>query len=369
MDELILSEIRQQFVNISKDMADIPTPCQYRYLNADDDKSVLNESREWLKEYDEHIPLWSRLKPTNCVGHVRNLPTAKHKAYDVEVPSRLISLWGNTSSFANVLRHVDDKINFKKICCILVCCAALKKNVDLWTSQLLDEIALKAANIFMEKMKEHNAAKKQFLFKSLDGSYQWSNAIYHVQLTEVASGYLYMPYGQDQFNLARALRYFFNQYQFGLFQCNQRTLAIGYAVDTSFGYFMYDCESFGSPLLAKNEQNSYILRASHLQILVYSIIKTLDIHQTLIKFIIHRMDIESEDILHNIRTIKLPSSKLLPTQPYKRQVFVLPRKPTDTHRFLYDKHQMALRSKNATTNIQGQKNNIQSDGMKKSLLR
>lgn len=374
MDELILSEIRQQFVNISKDMPDIPTACQYRYLNRDDDKNTLNESKEWLKEFHDRIPLWSRLNESNCVGHVRNIPTAKHKAFDVEIPSRLISLWGDPASFEKVLTHINDKANFVKICCILVCCSALKMNMDLWTSGLLDEIALKAATVFMEKSKQHKAANKQFTIQSLNDAYQWSNTLYHVKLAEVASGYVYIPYGQDQFNVARALRFFFSQFQFGIFQCNQKTLAIGYAVDTSFGYFMYDCESVGEPLLNKNEQNSYILRASHLQILVYSIIKTLDIHQTLIKFVIHRIDIESEDLLHGIRMMKMPAKKITAVQPHHLRMNTAPKKPLDTHRFTYDKtlksniNRQNSPNSNAKSKLNGKRDANQS-ALKKSLQR
>uniref|UniRef100_A0A1B0B282 Uncharacterized protein n=1 Tax=Glossina palpalis gambiensis TaxID=67801 RepID=A0A1B0B282_9MUSC len=275
-------------------ISDIPRPCQQSYLCMDDDKVICNEQMDWLK-LDEKLPIWSRLKVVNCVGNLRELLYERN--YMIEIPDRLWSLWGNSDIQTVIGRDMLTVKGHELVSSILALCVSLRYNLNSWTPRLLDNIIAKGSEIFLEMIQKHNMTDVTFNEKFLTASYLFDDTIFNVKLQPAASGYVYVPFGRGEYNMSRALVWFFKNYQFGLVYCNFRVLAIGYAVDINNGFFMYDCQSKGPPLMAEGEHNSYILRTGHLQILLYCIIVALNVIQDNVKFNIYTVDIETDENL------------------------------------------------------------------------
>uniref|UniRef100_A0A1B0FID7 Uncharacterized protein n=1 Tax=Glossina morsitans morsitans TaxID=37546 RepID=A0A1B0FID7_GLOMM len=307
-------------------MSDIPRPCQQSSLCMDDDKVVCNEQMDWLK-LDEKLPIWSRLKVVNCVGNLRELVYERN--YMIEIPDRLWSLWGNSDIQTVIGRDMCTVEGHDLVSSILALCASLKHNLNSWTPRLLDNIVAKGSEIFFEMIQKHNMTDVTFNEKFLTASYLFDDTIFNVKVQHAAFGYVYVPFGRGEYNMSRALVWFFKNYQFGLVHCNFRILAIGYAVDINNGFFMYDCQSKGPPLMAEGEYNSYILRTGHLQILLYCIIVALNVIQDNVKFDIYTVDIETDEklIAKLTRSIKhdLKSTSKYPGRKEKK-VFIPKRK-------------------------------------------
>uniref|UniRef100_A0A1B0AAK1 Uncharacterized protein n=1 Tax=Glossina pallidipes TaxID=7398 RepID=A0A1B0AAK1_GLOPL len=307
-------------------MSDIPRPCQQSSLCMDDDKVVCNEQMDWLK-LDEKLPIWSRLKVVNCVGNLRELIYERN--YMIEIPDRLWSLWGNSDIQTVIGRDMLTVKGHDLVSSILALCVSLKHNLNSWTPRLLDNIVAKGSEIFLEMIQKHNMTDVTFNEKFLTASYLFDDTIFNVKVQPAASGYVYVPFGRGEYNMSRALVWFFKNYQFGLVHCNFRVLAIGYAVDINNGFFMYDGQSKGPPLMADGEYNSYVLRTGHLQILLYCIIVALNVIQDNVKFDIYTVDIETDEKLiakltrsmkHDLKsTSKNPAGK-------EKKVFIPKRK-------------------------------------------
>uniref|UniRef100_A0A1A9VA51 Uncharacterized protein n=1 Tax=Glossina austeni TaxID=7395 RepID=A0A1A9VA51_GLOAU len=302
MDKKIYTKASLELIFKAEGMSDIPRPCQQSSLCMDDDKVVCNERIDWLK-LDKGLPIWSRLKIANCVGILRELLYERN--YMIEIPDRLWSLWGNSDIQTIIGRDMFTVKGHDLVSSVLSLCVSLKYNLNSWTPRLLDNIVEKGSEIFLEMIQKHNMTDVTFNEKFLTTAYFFDDTIFNVKVQPAASGYVYVPFGRGEYNMSRALVWFFKNYQFGLVHCNFRVLAIGYAVDINNGFFMYDCQSKGRPLMAEGEYNSYVLRTGHLQILLYCIIVALNVIHDNVKFDIYTVDIEPDDKLTAKLTAKL----------------------------------------------------------------
>lgn len=289
-------EIQQQLVGDSQDsdkvdLLNIPIACQYGNLCSNDTHRIHNEQSKWLEELNDKLPLWSRLKTANCVGYPRQMMFSKNSNYEIEIPGRLLSIFGSSTLQTKLMNKMKDMEKCQLLSNILALCEALKYDFKEWSAGLLDNIALQAGHMYPELLKMLEISDNFLNFKHLNQIYQFEGVDYKVQVQQVATGYLYIRYGVNEFNLARALTWFFHNYQFGLMQCCNRTLAFGYTLDSDYGFFMYDCQSHGFPLYENQQGNSYILRTHHLQILLYCLVMTLNVSSEMIKFFIYNVDI------------------------------------------------------------------------------
>lgn len=283
--ELFPSEVK----NPKSGEQGIPTACREGYLNKDNRKTY-NEQLNWLKNLTDNGPIWSRSRLYNCMGQQRSLPLAKWKQYDIEISKRLFSLWGNGEVKEDTLLVSKSKKQ-GIICNILACCACLKYNLHEWFGQVLDEISKNAVKIYPVLLRKLNITDNEFQVQHLKREVFHLDGInFSVQLHKVATGSLYMPYGLHEFNLARALMWFFKNYQFGLIACSKQCLAFGFAVDTDHGFFMFDSYD------EVKQFSPHILRTNHLQILLYCLILSLNVPKENEKFTIYALDIQMEDV-------------------------------------------------------------------------
>ncbi|XP_019891199.1 uncharacterized protein LOC109612033 [Musca domestica] len=263
--EAIASRTTSDIIVQDLDAYGVPSICQYTHLNFKDPNKLVNESLKWLKELQNGIPIWNRLLHCNCVGQPRSeIP----EGYEVEIPERLFSLWDNPGKQLQILKNERDVKSVQWMCNLLVFCAALRVNLDKWSSGMLNEIFDKASE---EVLKQYDN-NENFHYNRLNITLPWKDMNYQIQTQEVLKGHLYGSHNSKEFNLSRALMDFFKSYQFGILQCQQRQLAFGLAVGVDQGYFMYDCQSQGYPLFPHNQSSAYILRTKYLQILLYCLI-------------------------------------------------------------------------------------------------
>ncbi|XP_023304505.2 uncharacterized protein LOC111686376 [Lucilia cuprina] len=302
---------------VKNDLLDIPIACQYGNLCSNDTHRIHNENANWLTERKDKLPIWSRLKPINCAGQSRQMMYSKDKDYEIEIPGRLLSIFGTISQQTSLNNKMKNMENYQLVGNILALCAALSCNFLNWSINLLDKIMTKATQLYPELLRRLNITDKEFNYSHLNQFYQFENTDYQVQVQQVATGYLYIRYGLNEFNLARALTWFFRNYQFGLLKCCNRTLAFGFTFDTNYGFFMFDCHSREFPLFENQQTTSYILRTHHLQILLYCLIMTLNISTEMMKFYIYNVDIR---ILNSLETKSLRKEIYVPTIVTKKEV-------------------------------------------------
>uniref|UniRef100_A0A1B0BLE9 Uncharacterized protein n=1 Tax=Glossina palpalis gambiensis TaxID=67801 RepID=A0A1B0BLE9_9MUSC len=313
----------------SYNSADIPDPCQFTSLCLKDDKNVRDEKMDWLLRMEKNIPIWSRLLHTNCVGHLRDMEFNMEHNYGVEIPNRLWSLWGSDEVHSAIAESMPVTKGYVMVNSILALCASLKYSLNVWSVQLMDTIVIKGLKILKEILKKNYLSDAKFHIDYLIASYIFLDTIFRVNIQSVTSGYLY---GGGQYNLARTLMCFFKDYQFGLISCNDRFLAIGYAVDVNNSFFMYDCQNKGGSLLKDGRHNSYLLRTNHLQILLYCVVVALNVHHKNGKFTIYTVDIT--DLETNIGNLVQPGSvnkskpldKLTTLSPVRRKPCIIKRK-------------------------------------------
>lgn len=293
-----------------KDEENIPTPCQKCNVSLTDIHKVQNESISWLKKIPNGIPIWSRLNFINCLGQPRDSESSKMENYDVEIPGRLISMFGTRQQQTTEIDNVMGLENYQLVACALSLCSALKYDLKEWSPKLLDNIISKAIQSYPDILHKPNILDENFGMDHLNQVIRFQDSDYQITQQQVATGFLYIPYGLSEFNLARALNWFFRRYQFGILQCCNRTLAFGFSLNTTYGFFMYDCQTRGHPLFKDQQYNSYILRTNHLQILLYCMIVTLNISLDRVKFFMYNVDVR---IVNPLEMKKLKKEVYVPT--------------------------------------------------------
>ncbi|KAL7734783.1 hypothetical protein ACLKA6_011069 [Drosophila palustris] len=249
-----------------------------------------NESSGWIENC---LPVWSRLNRRNTAGKYRNQPLSKLNKYDIEIEGRLWSLWGNLHPEAPVFEQELRGLQYLAIY-VMACCAASEFNLMDWSAQLLDTIVVSGHRFYRESLK--NITKKDYEFSlenlNTDCSLESINFVVHIE--HVCYGKLYCIPSLNRMNLSKALIYFFSHYQYGIVMVRKRALAIGFCPGHDGGYFMYDCQEKDQPLFPKHQGASYFLRARNLQVLLYCIVVTLNVHVKNMKFSIHKVEMLRE---------------------------------------------------------------------------
>ncbi|XP_065361590.1 uncharacterized protein LOC135955193 isoform X2 [Calliphora vicina] len=246
-----------------------------------------NESIAWL----EHcLPIWSRLNRKNAAGRYRGMVVTKLKNYDIEIDQRLWSLWGNLHPQAPVF-GMSTRGKQHLACCVMsLCAASLYRLVD-WSPQLLDSIIVNGDRYMQQSMQSIKCEDYQFALENLEVECQLDNVEFYIHIEMVAYGKLYSSPNYNCMNLAEAIMYFFNYFQFGILQSFKKCLAIGFMPGRDGGYFMFDCQSQDHPLFPKGQGASYILRTKYLQILLYCIVITLNIPYYNVQFTLHKVNL------------------------------------------------------------------------------
>lgn len=233
-----------------------------------------NESLSWLK-LENDMPVWSRLIKCNTAGIYRDFARSKVKNYDVEIEDRLWSLWGSLSPEDTMF---DASIRGRQYLAIYVmaCCAASMRKLVTWSPRLMNLIVLSGSNYYKQSISLLDKKIEEFTLDQLAIGYSMgkNNFVVHCQLA--CSGKLYRMPSVDRMNLCTALMHFFKYYRYGIIIIHNRALAIGFCPGSGGGFFMFDCQAKNEPLFEQKQSAPYLLRTRHLQVLLYTIVVTLN---------------------------------------------------------------------------------------------
>lgn len=250
------------------------------------------ETLAWL-DLENCLPVWSRMNRRNTSGRYRNLAITKLKKYDIEIDGRLWSLWGTLHPQA-VVFDAGSRGKQHLACNVIACCAASIYHLTDWSGQLLDSIVVSGDKYHRESMANIKRRDYEFSLEDLNIECTLETIKFVVHIEHVAYGKLYCTPTHDRMNLAEALMYFFTRFQFGVIQCNRRSLAIGRTFGFDGGYFMYDCQSREHPLFPKGQGAAYLLRTKHLQVLLYCIVVTMNVPYYNMQFTLHKVQMIRE---------------------------------------------------------------------------
>lgn len=239
----------------------------------------------WVENLSK-IP-WSRLEDSNVVGMKRNTINSKYKEFDIEIPNELYSLWGTmhprNKMFSRRSRGKQYLAN-----CVVVCMMANLYKLDEWNPELMDEIIRNGDWYFNESTKDISLEDYEVSVEDMNTSYQFNSFQFKINIQLHVAGIVYDS-RLDEFNVARALPYFFEKYTYGILQSHGKILAFGKG---TFGYFMYDSETRGPPVFEPGMGAPYILKCTTLKRLLHSIIMTLQIIYHRVEFTMHGVELQ-----------------------------------------------------------------------------
>lgn len=254
-----------------------------------------NESVKWLN-FQNAIPMWSRLRRRNIQGQYRNIPPTKHNQYDIEIAGYLWSLWGSLHPNAAVFNK-NSRGRQYLACCVVACCAASIYNLSDWNCRLLDNIIISGDCYHSQSLTSIKKQDYEFCLENLNSICFLNKIAFEVHLEFRVYGKLYASSNRVDMNLAEALMYFFNHWHFGIISIKKRCLAFGVIKrNDNTHYFMYDCQSQEFPLFPKQQAASYLLKTNKLQILLYCMIVTLNIQYYNVRFDIHSVEVKLKTI-------------------------------------------------------------------------
>lgn len=243
------------------------------YLRRRKMRPIVDEKMYWLNI--DTIP-WSRINAINDLGFDRNTPRTLWKNWDIEFPGDLYSLWGSLHPLDSKFEEEHRGKQYLATCVIgLVMTQAC--NLSAWTGSLLDGI-VETGYKYHIKCLSKIGNKKNYeisvtdLENKFDDMFPYS---FSAKFEKSIFGFMYnnLP---DRFNLSKALTYFFEKNSLGLFVSPAKNLAFG---KSGISYFMFDCQSYGSPIFCPGQGAAYILKCESLNRLIYCMTTTLNVRR------------------------------------------------------------------------------------------
>ncbi|CAH0723772.1 unnamed protein product, partial [Brenthis ino] len=235
-------------------------------------RPIVDEKMYWLKI--ESVP-WSRLNVVNDLGFERKTPKTMWRDWDIEFPGDLYSLWGSLHPLDS---KFDEAYRGKQYLATCVIALVMTKacNLNAWTSSLLDGI-VESGNIYHEKCHEKIVGSKnhEITLDDLNTTFDVYPFSFTVKFDKIIFGFVYNIY-PDRFNLSKALVYFFEQNSMGILMSPAKNLAFG---KIGSSYFMFDCQTYGTPIFSPGQGASYILKCESLNRLIYCMAVTLNIRR------------------------------------------------------------------------------------------
>lgn len=231
------------------------------------------------------IPPWSRLNILNIERNKRKTYLTTWKEYDVEIQKEVYSLWGNLSPVCYVFKGNRAK-QYLAINTISIAMALLYP-LDEWNPEILDSIVINGDLYFSESIENISEEDHELKIYNLNSEFEICNINLQFRFESVLHGMLYDT-NMENFNLSRALTYFFRHHQFGILNLTGRTIAIG----KSSTFFMFDCQSFGSPLFIKDQGTAYVLRCCSLRRLLECILITLNVKRYCVRFALYSVSVD-----------------------------------------------------------------------------
>nr|XP_022920512.1 uncharacterized protein LOC111428977 [Onthophagus taurus] len=235
-----------------------------------------HEQENWL---DMHKAPWSRIQEQTACGKIRNSRDSKWHNWDIEYENDLFSLVGTlhiTSRKFNVCNRG------KQTLCNLVVSIAMTNIYELseWTDRILDSVLYNGDSYFTECVKDIHEHNYEIAMDDLLEDCSIFPYNFKVAYTPAIEGTIFLS-SKTKFNLYKALRYFFENYESrcGVLICTKgaenpkRMCSFGKIQESE--YFVYDCQAFGPPMFMEKEGASYILRMTTLARLLHCLVLTL----------------------------------------------------------------------------------------------
>lgn len=235
-------------------------------------RPIVDEKMYWLKI--ESVP-WSRLNVVNDLGFERKTPKTMWRDWDIEFPGDLYSLWGSLHPLDS---KFDEAYRGKQYLatCVIALVMTTACNLNAWTSSFLDGI-VESGNTYHQKCHEKIAGSKnhEITLDDLNTTFDMYPFSFTVKFDKIIFGFVYNIY-PDRFNLSKALVYFFEKNSMGILMSPAKNLAFG---KKGSSYFMFDCQTHGTPIFSPGQGASYILKCESLNRLIYCMAVTLNIRR------------------------------------------------------------------------------------------
>ncbi|KAH8334038.1 hypothetical protein KR059_006010 [Drosophila kikkawai] len=241
------------------------------------------------------VPQWSRLLDHNDEARQRK----KNDRYQVEIPNRLWSLFGNVRPVEPEKRElyslgscVTAASGKTLACCVMACCAGSFHSLDCWDSQLLDRIMVNGQDYhdvsLAGRLRKDLGPGGELTLEGLGTACSLDGQPFWLDIEKFSSGKLY----NKSKSLGSALSVFFAHHlQTGILQLRDQALAFGYIPEFAAGgaFFMFHCQAQGKPVFNECETAPYVLRMRQLKQLLNCILITLDERQHNVPFKIHKV--------------------------------------------------------------------------------
>lgn len=242
------------------------------YLKRRKSRPIVDEKMYWLNV--EAIP-WSRMNPTNDLGLLRHTPKTTWKDWDIEFPGDLYSLWGSMHPLDKRFKESHRGKQYLATCVVAILMTEIC-SLSAWTVNLIDGIVIAGDEYHVKCIEKIGAsANHEITINDLDTKFDLYPYSFSIKFENIIFGFVYNSY-PDRFNLSKALEYFFEKSRLGIFVCPKKNFAFG-KIGTS--YFMFDCQSYGTPIFSPGQGASYILKCESLNRLIYCLTMTLNIRR------------------------------------------------------------------------------------------
>lgn len=232
------------------------------------------EQDTWLKMYQ--LP-WSLANNTTACGKHRHKRSSKWFNWDIEYVNDLFSLAG---TIHQISKKFETDCRGKQTLNNIVMAIAMVNIYDLnkWNSSVIDSILNYGNEYFKQCTEDIKEENYELQISDLIDSATVPPFKFQVQIKNVVEGTMFLV-NEKKFNLYKALRYFFEHYE------NRNGIVCAVKNNTkkflAFGkthaneYYVFDCQTYGSPMFSENQGVAYALRCLTLNRLLYCLVTTL----------------------------------------------------------------------------------------------
>ncbi|KAJ8954134.1 hypothetical protein NQ318_005728 [Aromia moschata] len=232
------------------------------------------EDVDWLKA--DVLP-WSRRANKSASGQDRGKVDNMWHNWDTEYPKDLFSLCGNIHQSSE---RFSEKSRGKQTLANLVTAIGMMEIYELpeWNAAVVDSVLVNGDNYFAECVQDISEEDYELSVDDLKEDCSIFPFTFKVTFTPVVEGTMFLV-RNTQFNLYKALRYFFNNYES---RCGivcvsrsgkKRQVAFGKLRESE--YFMFDSSAYGAPMFIDKSGVAYVLRTTTLNRLLHVLTMTL----------------------------------------------------------------------------------------------
>lgn len=212
----------------------------------------------------------------------------KWKEFSIVIDNKLFSLWGNLHPCMEMFKeHAGKQI---LACSVMSLVMAQLYNINEWDDALLDSIVAHGHKYHIETVSKITEENHRLQVEELNRFCCIGDMKFEISVESAAYGVLYDDSNEFlSMNLNKALKFIFNVKKIPgvVLQCNGKFLAIGTVGNRD--YFMFDCQSHGSPIFPPHEGHAYMLKCCCMKILVACIVLTLNVRSRNVKFFMYEV--------------------------------------------------------------------------------